>query len=455
MKHILTLFAVFLMPLLCFAQKEDYVWVMGYNIIDFNTTPPTVRENKTDYVYSALLNTTVSDKDGNLLYWLNDVNLFNRNNEKIYTVFSVLHSLSIFPFPGSEHKHILMSLDKSRSNILFSIIDGTKDDLHPDIIENYAVLPYKGHGNGAPALIQKQNSHNFWLLYQADEIFYVYALTESGLTLHSTETYDFDYNPNYFYMLEENWYAVSKTQNQLFAYLNGAVGDVLYLLIDFDNANGVIKNIYRQRNVSEYIYPFEFSKNGKYIYFQKYIIDDIDLFNKIYRCPTDKLKESDALNKYQELVYTAPEGHYIYSFKSAPDGNFYFIDSENKESVAVIYNSESENPIVDLNGLKMVNVDKLPLMFPYTYHYPFAVSYTRDCHDFTFSFSESEYESVVWNFGDGTAEVKDVEKPTHTFADDGKYTVSLTVTLTDGIVREYSTDVEITTPKAPRIIVEE
>ncbi|MBR4325300.1 MAG: PKD domain-containing protein, partial [Bacteroidales bacterium] len=93
--------------------------------------------------------------------------------------------------------------------------------------------------------------------------------------------------------------------------------------------------------------------------------------------------------------------------------------------------------------------------FPLTYHYPFGLSYTRDCHDFTFSFSESKYESVVWNFGDGTAEVRDVEKPTHTFADDGKYTVNLTVTLTDGIVRQYSTDVEITTPKAPRIIVEE
>ena len=457
MKHIFILFAVFLMPLLCFAQKEDYVWVMGYNIIDFNTTPPTVRENGDFTPESGL--TSICDKNGNLVYWSKGIHLYNKNNEEIFTskVFSGFHqlnSITLFPFPGSETNYILMHLDYNNHIIKFTVIDGSEDVLQPTF-KDFGSIPYN---RNTPIIVQQENSRDFWIINmnEYELVFNVYSLTSDGLQLNSTYNYDGENFDSYLIGIEGYW--VSNNQSNIVAYMLGREEDLLYLNYSFDNVCGKITDITVYHEGTEILWPCAFSKNDKYLFFVASDFTD-GTTAVLYRCPVDKLKEKDALKKYRELVYYPPLDYYLsVSIKLGPDGNIYFINDSNPEYISVIYNPEDDNPIINSNGLKLAQPNqnnKWVAMFPYTYHYPFGLSYTRDCHDFTFSFSESEYESIVWNFGDGTEEVRDVEKPTHTFADDGKYTVSLTVTLTDGIVREYSTDVEITTPKAPRFIVEE
>jgi len=113
MKHFLTFVAVFLMPLLTLAQREDYVWVMGNNIIDFKTYPPTVIANA-DFAYATGL-TSIADRYGNLKYWLSGKYLYNKNNEVIYEaedygVYEHMATLTIFPFPDDESKYIFLSL---------------------------------------------------------------------------------------------------------------------------------------------------------------------------------------------------------------------------------------------------------------------------------------------------------------------------------------------------------
>ena len=455
MKHILILIVAF-MPLLCCAQKEDYVWVMGNNIIDFNTTPPTVRANG-DFAYEPGL-TSVCDSDGNLVYWVNGKHLYNSQNEIIntsdfYSGMDYLVTLRLFPLPGSEYKYIFLSLKKGI--IYFTLVDGSKDILHPDLIENFATMPYN---ESWPIIVQKNNSRDYWIIHEDSEAFYVYALTKNGLTLNSSRVHQREMGNDVFYSYMLGGSRMSRNQTKIFAFESSFVDDLLYLYIDFDNEHGVINDIIFHRGAGVEFWMWVFTPNEKYFYYTLYT-DTEERNNKIFRCPVDKLKEPDALKKYGQLVHTFPTGFFIDDMKIAPDGNIYFMDEDNnKEYVGIIFNPEDDNPIVEFEALKMAQPIKevhWAVSFPLTYHYPFGLSYTRDCHDFTFSFSESKYESVVWNFGDGTAEVRDVEKPTHTFADDGKYTVNLTVTLTDGIVREYSTDVEITTPKMPRIIVEE
>ena len=448
MKHIFILIAV-LMPLLGIAQKEDYVWVMGNNIIDFNTTPPTAMANG-DFTPEPGL-TSVCDKDGNLKYWVKGNHLYNRNNEEIYTSMSIhkvehLNSMTLFPMPGSETNYIYMHLDYKANVIHFTEVDASIDDLNPEF-KDYASLPYN---ECSPVLIQKKDSRDFWLLHQEDNTFNVYSITKSGLSLHSSKTFDG-------VRLESiNDSRISNSQTLIYTYVMGMPEDLLYMYFDFDCINGEIIDMTLYHNGTGFMLSETFTKKDKYFYYF-YCDDEKEKGDKIFRCPVEKLKEKDALKKYAKVVYQSPH-HIIDDVKMSPDGNILFLDSGNPEYIGIIYNPEDDSPIVDPNAIKLIQASKTHgwiAMFPSTYHYPFGLSYTRDCHDFTFSFSESKYESVVWNFGDGTAEVKDVEKPTHTFADDGKYTVNLTVTLTDGIVREYSTEVEITTPKAPRIIVEE
>lgn len=459
MKHIFILIAV-LMPLLGIAQKEDYVWVMGNNIIDFNTTPPTVRANG-DFGPKPGL-TSISDCDGNLVYWLNGVNLYNKNSELIntdgrITVSDWLAGMTIFPFPGSENKYIFIYLEKKAYNdigtIHFTVIDGSKDILHPELIRDFATLPYN---NSTPIFIQKKNSRDFWLLHQDDDMLVVYSFTKDGLSLISKKNLPME-NDEYFILGGIYGNDVSRSQTKIYFYEVSFWENDITVYLDFDNVNGIINDITVHQGKGEVYLNWVFTSNERFFYFTLYE-NKTERNNKIFRCPVEKLKEKDALRKYRSLVYQFPAGQFIEALKMGPDGNIYFINGDNEEYIGVISNPEDDNPNVNPNGIKLAQTSKTDgwaAMFPYTYHYPFGLSYTRDCHDFTFSFSESEYESVVWNFGDGTAEVKDVEKPTHTFAADGKYTVNLTVTLTDGIVREYSTEVGITTPKMPRIIVEE
>lgn len=454
MKHILILIAA-LMPLLCFAQKEDYVWVMGNNIIDFNTTPPTVRANGDFAPESGL--TSICDKDGNLMYWSKGNHLYNKNNEEIFTSklfsgFHELHSITLFPFPGSETNYILMHLDYNNHIIKFTVIDGSEDVLQPTF-KDFGSIPYN---NNTPIVVQQKNSRDFWIINmnKYELVFNVYSLTADGLQLHSTYNYDGEKFDFYLIGIESYW--VSNDNTKIFAYMLGREEDLLYFYYSFDNLDGIITDIKVCHGGYEILWPCAFSKNDKYLFFDAFDFTE-GTTTAIYRCPVDKLKENGALKKYRELVYSPPSGYYInLNIKLGPDGNIYFINGSN-EYIGVIYHTEDDKPIVNTDGVKLAQPtqnNKWVAAFPYTYHYPFAVSYTRNCRAFTFSCSESEYKSMVWNFGDGTAEVRDVEKPNHFFANDGKYTVRLTVTLTDGVVRDYSTDVEITTPKTPKIIVE-
>jgi len=61
-----------------YSQKEDYVWTFGiYAGLDFKTDPPTPINTSVEAVESVA---SVSDNGGNLLFYTNGVNVWNKNN---------------------------------------------------------------------------------------------------------------------------------------------------------------------------------------------------------------------------------------------------------------------------------------------------------------------------------------------------------------------------------------
>ena len=366
------------------------MWVMGNNIIDFNTVPPTGRANGDFTPESGL--TSICDKDGNLVYWSKGNHLYNKNNEEIYTskIFSGFHelnSITLFPFPGSETNYILMHLDYNNHIIKFTVIDGSEDVLQPTF-KDFGYIPYNLN---TPIVVQQKNSRDFWIINmnEYDLIFNVYSLTAEGLQLNSTYTYVGENFDSYLIGIEGYW--VSNNQTNIYAYMLGREDDLLYMNYSFDNADGKITDIAVYHGGDEIIWPCIFSKNDKYLFFVAFDFAE-EITTDIYRCPVDKLKEKDAIKKYRELVYSPPSGFYLsLNIKLGPDGNIYFINGSS-EYIGVIYNSEGDKPIVNINGVKLaqpIQDNKWDVTFPYTYHYPFGLSYTRNCHDFTFSFSEA------------------------------------------------------------------
>lgn len=445
MKHIFILIAV-LMPLLCIAQKEDYVWVMGNNIIDFNTTPPTVRENG-DFAPDFAL-TSISDRDGNLKYWRCGNYLYNRNGEVIYKFegrTDYLNSISIIPFPNSEIKYLSLRYDTKKTKLLFSIIDGSKDELHPEIIDGFASLPISDE-YGTPVVFQVKNQRNFWMMIENYEKFNVYSLSETGITLHST--IEMQPKEDYTWIDCINFQVVSPSQTKAFAYAMGLPEDMHYFYIEFDNENGLIKSITKHHGKRDFYTNFAFTRNEKYLYFTCCDDDGYKIVcdHNIYRCPVEKLSEDGALKKYRELVYAGTSDLYVEFFKLGPDGNIYFI-TPNTENLGVIYNPESDNPVVVEDGLKLaqeMKIKNLEAIFPFTFSCPSDFSYTVDCRDVAFSFSATDgYRSLKWDFGDGTPVVIDESNPKHTYDTYGKYNVHLTVDLNGSDTREFSAEVEV------------
>lgn len=87
------LIVIFTIPTLLYCQKEDYNWLGGYNYdnfpletliiegyrMDFNKKPFLI-ENNVNIVYGIDgNNTSISDKDGNLLFYTNGCAIMNTN----------------------------------------------------------------------------------------------------------------------------------------------------------------------------------------------------------------------------------------------------------------------------------------------------------------------------------------------------------------------------------------
>lgn len=465
MKHrFLTLLLTLLIGFQVFAQKEDYIWVVGSNRIDFKTEPPTITHNgnfKTEVNLSS-----VCDYNGELIYWVNSNKLYNKDNEVVFEFKFSNGLFPILPFLNDKNKYMFCG-HGTDGYIHFYIIDGTLDALHPQI-KDYAKMSYTPlTGNCIP--VQKKNSRDFWLLFDQYHEIEVYSITEAGLKLHSTFTkpkFNGDEN-EYFGAIDIDYYRVSYDNTKIYADLVCTIDKNLYYNIDFDNERGIIKTIYPTYAEWDWFYGETFSSKGKYLYFTIWDTGEEnnhnpnnknEEFQHIYRCPTEKLLEENSLLKYRELVYTCKSGK-ISDMKCAPDGNIYILYDAPENFMGVIKNSDAEKPEVeerafDLSVSTDIQIGDFAVWFPETYHFPFEVYYNKKCDYVEFAFSDNYKEkSLLWNFGDGT-ESSAEKNPKHSYKS-GSYKVKLTVDYDDKETKNYVLDVDIPQkPKTPAMVCE-
>ncbi len=468
MKHrFLTLLLTLLIGFQAFAQKEDYVWVVGSNRIDFKTEPPTITYNGNFKFYSNLSN--VCDYNGELIYWMNGDKLYNKDNEVIVELkINYKYSDDLFPilpFLNDKNKYLFGGYGID-GNFQLYIIDGTLDVLHPQIKE-YAKMSYT-HLTGSCIPVQEKNSRDFWLLFEQHHEIEVYSITETGLKLHSTFTKPNILNADYVTTwMDMDYYSVSYDNTKIYADLVSTIDKSLYSNIDFDNENGIIKAMYLTYAEWDNFFGETFSTKGKYLYFTIWDTGGVNYhnpnnkneeFQNIYRCPAEKLLEENSLLKYRELVYTCKTGE-ISDMKCAPDGNIYILYDEPENFMGVIKNSDDEKPEVeerafDLSVSTDIQIGDCAALFPATYHFPFEVSYNKKCDYVEFAFSDNyKVKSLLWDFGDGT-ESSTEKNPKHSYKS-GFYKVKLTVDYDDKETKTYLLDVDIPQkPKTPVLVCE-
>ncbi|MCR5454146.1 MAG: PKD domain-containing protein [Bacteroidales bacterium] len=411
----------FALPIASMAQHEDDVWIYAGNRIDFSTTPPTVTPVGVDYTTEENI-TSVADRNGHLVYWLNGTSLYNSRDEEVFTLphgndETFFYGLSIVPFPGRENVYLFVYPDAKNDRMVVSIADGSKDILHPEITEEYAEFPYYApDGEGVPMFFQKLGSRDFWMLYSYDGAIKVYALTKDG----------FSYTGNEYPVRTKNGYGIFLTGCEMTPdrskILATSPVNNLSVFIDLDTKTGEIKLI-RLINIYS-IHAFAFSSGNKYLY---YSYD-----TRMYRIAVEKLAEISYDDEFRMASeYVGNMRSTTGDIKFLTSGGVYYLPQNNTDYLGLVRDCDSDHPKLDNKAIKLASRVKDHkyswfLAFPKTYCYPYGFTTEEDCGgEVRFSFNDESSASLTWDFGDG--DISNDAAPHHVYKDNGTYTVTLTV----------------------------
>lgn len=376
-----------------------------------------------------------SDPSGNLLFYSDGVKVWDTNHTLINPMTPLTGhtsgsqtALSV-PVPGNPNRYYLFTIPtafNSSSPFAYSIVDVTGGNASLVTANIPITLPAGASHISEPGTAVQKCNGDYWVIvrgYPTDPIpfrnsFYVYSVTSSSVTLAGT--YPF---------------AVPMHVGQLKMSPDGALlasSGGTAVICDFDRATGVLSN---PRSFSKGDYGISFSPNSHVFYIADYTFTGMPYYQTLYQY--DLLNPNPAST--EQIVATTADLES--SLQIGPDRKIY-MSLRPKKNLAVInfpdnlvsignpnacgfsYNGPSlvtSSSQGISNGAGLPNmIDALPPS-----QIPSDFSYiTSSCSTLNFS-APACASSYLWSFGDTTT--ANVQNPTHTYASNGTYTVTLTL----------------------------
>jgi gliding motility-associated-like protein len=438
MKYQLTYFLI-LTSLVSFAQKEASNWYFGNSAgLKFNDNG-TVTSLTDGQVIMQGGCATISDKNGNLLFYTNGGTVWNKNHQIMVNGNAIigeayLHTQSsiILPKPNSNNLYFLFvvndfDFDKGHS---YSVIDMNGDNGLGEVTSDKNILLYLPASEKLTA-VKHANNKDYWIVTQTslDGIVYCYLLTENGVNpipiQNTIGQYQYDNNKDGGMKLSpDGKKLVVGRGNQL----------VLY---DFDSNNGIISNeeIIFSRNFynSASFDSVEFSADSKVVY---------GLIGSVL-VQIDLKKTSNGYNVYDFLLY-----HYPRSIQLGIDNKIYISDSSFR-ALSVI-NSPSiigsgcnyQTEAIALDGNCILGLPNFCVSY-----FNSSIQYQNSCVNEAVAFSyttSSTVSSIFWDFGDGATATS--LSPSHTYTNAGNYSITVTITTPEGTSTETKEIVISTLP---------
>ncbi|WP_335966338.1 T9SS type B sorting domain-containing protein [Galbibacter sp. PAP.153] len=449
-----------------FAQKESANWYFGEKAgLSFNTEPPTVMTNGQLVTNEGCA--TISDKNGNLLFYTDGVSVWNRRHQKMPNGTGLLgHSSStesaiIIPKPGASNSYYVFTIDKPSyyltedepiDGINYSEIDMTLDGGYGDIVAGEKNIHLVTYDASSP--IQKEykssekitavshsNGTSIWVITFFMNKFYAFEVDGNGVnTSPVISTVNEAVGP----LIDKNKInisaigylkvspngkkiAIAHSSTRLGNERSSAKKSGKLLIYDFNNSTGKVTNEKLILN-NEYPYGLEFSPNSKLLYATSGIYNKNDGLDKSYIYQYDLgssnisgtkkiINESDNVPGALQLAINGKI--YRAGYKVSADGtHLSVINKPNEIGNASIYSHNS----VFLEG-KFATLGLPPFIqsiFKYTF------DFKNLCYGDTTEFeitTEDPYDTAEWDFGDGST--SNDASPTHQYAMPGNYTVTL------------------------------
>ncbi|SCX96948.1 gliding motility-associated C-terminal domain-containing protein [Nonlabens sp. Hel1_33_55] len=472
------------MMLMCFAfakaQLESSQWFFGENAgVDFRSG--NVESTAISQMQTGEGCATLSDEDGNLLFYTDGSTVYNRNHEIMVNGTglkgnsSSTSSAVAVPFPDSTNLFYIFTVDtddlvyRLAEGMHYSIVDMTLDNGNGGILQDSKNTLVLERTSEKLTAIENATNTGYWIITQFEDRFYSYELTASGLNMEPVisqvdpfiELVDF-FITNVDVAAMRGYIKVNSSGTKLaaahfsnnttadFDGITGIVearslayaqGGELYLY-DFDNNTGIVSNpiplLSREDNGS--YYGIEFSPDGNYLYAE---IDYLEpSVNSIFNFIGGEIAQFDLnatdIAASKRTIHQDRNQLFRGALQIGIDGNIYHarinqnalsvLSNPNNGSVPVSYgfNQQSLQP-------GTISVYGLPI-FVQSFFQEFTIRMENGCDGDAITYSletnTDDYE-VVWNFGDpqlGTENTSTAREGSVVFSGVGTYEVSATIT---------------------------
>ena len=436
MKKLLPVFAITLLGYFSpfgshsvFAQKEANIWYFGSQAgMDFNGGAPVALTNGQLFTTEGCA--SIADANGNLLFYTEGVNVYNRlhmlmpNGTGLLGGTSASQSAIVIPDPGISTQYYIFTVPNTASGGLhYSIVDMTLAGGNGDItLKNVSLLAV--NVDEKLTATYHRNGIDFWVSVHDDggNTFYAYHVSAGGITgpvISSVGTVHSGLNP---------WTGCMKFSPNGDKMAVCLYGSQQADLLDFDNLTGVFSNpaTYNFPNTF-FSYGVEFSETGRTLY-----ICNVDYTpGQIYQF--DMLAGNNAsILASGQIIYNNPSD-ILGSMQLGPDGKVYFVRYGFPFAGAIEFPdvpgsgcTPNDIAVPLLSGSAQLG---LPDYFSGIYRNP--VTFTGQCLGDTTFFLLSDTAnllSTAWNFRDvasGIYNTSTLFNPYHIFTNAGNYLVQL------------------------------
>lgn len=430
------------------AQQQANIWYFGYHGgLDFSSGTPTILTDGQVYTIEGVA--SISDANGNLLFYTDGVTVWNRthavmpNGNNLFGHESTSQSAIIVPKLNDPSRYYVFTLDAQGQphGFNYSIVNMSLDGGLGDVeIKNVSLLALAGEKITA---VKHCNGKDIWVIIHGwdSDAFYVYLITTSGINATPVVSHTGSFISPVGNLSGLGCMKASPNGKKLALAHTGLAAD----LCDFDNSTGIVSNAVSlflpTEAYSNFAGPYgvEFSSNSKLLYLS---VDYYNLSGNLlsavlqYDASLPDILSIQASKKivYQEASH-GTAGTYG-SLQMAPDGKIYLAEIS-QPFLSVINRPDSIGASCQFVHAQQF-LQSPPNFLPQsTMGLPsFIQSYWRpnfkirgECNGGRLYFDylrEREVLSVKWDFGDlasGPNNTSTLDSTYHDFSSYGIYTV--------------------------------
>jgi len=448
-KYLIVLFILFLANDLI-AQNEANIWYFGANCgLDFNTGIPEILYDGQTYGRGTA---TISDNLGNLLFYTDSYNVYNKNHDIMDNGSGIAgpcgSGVAIAKMPGSNTIYYIFTVVQPFTGwygFYYSIVDMSLDNGFGAVTEKNIQVESAQDAFERIAIVRQNKSNNIWVIVRkfSEDAFAAYLLDENGLFLDPVLS-PLPINPGYWN--DWGYLKVSYDKKYIFnCYSNSNIE-----VCSFNASDGSIEymyTLYDPAGVENTTAGIEFSPDSKYFYIS---CTRTENSREIYQLDMQYVHDPEQFKNSAMWVGAGK----AWALKLARDGKIYTTES---------YENVNHHYYMGVINKPWIRGPGCTYQKDIIYTYPGDVSwYLPDMlldHLYRFQWEGTQCQgdtvnfipnfipapdSIHWQFNDFSPDpFSDELYPKHVFQNPGAYEVAVDVWYPSGRYEHTSREIEI------------